>query len=73
MRTRDEGTATLHYQYAGENEGEYHINLTQRSPLGISFIVLLAKFDMCSDTSNIDDSREDLYDVVVAKHNGLEF
>lgn len=63
------------YQIGGEYKGEYILHLTRhrRDPLSSSYAMLLPNFDFCSDPATLDNQRDDLFTVVYAKHNLVEF
>ena len=60
------------YQFAGDHAGGYLVMVrTETSP--IAFAVLKPNFDFCSDPRALDDSREDLFEVVSAKLDGRDY
>lgn len=61
------------YQEAGEHVGYYLVKLLQRGSGGTSFAMLKPTFNFCADPSKLDDNREDLFKVVMAKFNGRLF
>ena len=61
------------FQIAGEYEGEYLVILVMKGTTGTSFAMLKPNFPFCADPAGLDDSRSDLFTVVVAKHNGRHF
>ena len=61
------------FQFAGEYAGEYLVKLLQDGPAGTSFAMLRPSFPFCVAPSSLDDSRTDLFTVVVAKFNGKPF
>lgn len=66
-------TANVIFQMGGEYAGEYLIRLSASTARGQAFAMLRPNFDFCSDPSGLDDEREDLFTVVVAKLEGREF
>ena len=65
--------ADILYQYGGAHEGSYLVRLMATGQGGTDFALLLPAFDVCGDVTALDDSRTDLFSVVVAKHDGREF
>lgn len=66
------GVAKVYYQYGGEFEGRYLVQILHEGS-GVTLMMLRPTFDFCSNINNLDDSREDLFEVVVAKYNGIKF
>ena len=61
------------FQFAGEYVGEYLVKLAMDGTTGVSFAMLKPNFSFCGDPERLDDSRSDLFSVVIAKHNGQPF
>lgn len=61
------------FQMGGEHAGEYLVKLLASGGTGTALAMLRPNFDFCSDPSLLDDSREDLFSVVVAKLDGRDF
>lgn len=70
MATFALATVRVNFQVAGEHEGKYLLTLRDE---GRSFAQLEPTFDFCSPASTLDDERDDLWRVVLAKHMGHEF
>jgi len=62
-----------HFQVAGEYEGIYLVKLLYHAGDATDFAMLKPNFDFCGDPERLDDSRADLFTVVVAKRNGVFF
>lgn len=65
--------AEVIFQIAGEYAGEYLVKLLYLGSTGTAFAMLRPNFDFCADPSELDDEREDLFTVVVAKLDGRDF
>ena len=61
------------FQVAGEHAGEYLVRLVMNGATGTSFAMLKPNFSFCADPAELNDSRSDLFTVVLAKHNGRHF
>lgn len=61
------------FQVAGEHAGKYLVKLLDGTSGRTSFAMLLPNFPFCADPKNLDDSRHDLFTVVIAKFNGRPF
>lgn len=61
------------FQAAGDYAGEYLVKLVMDGSNGTSFAMLKPNFPFCADPAGLDDSRLDLFTIVVAKHNGQPF
>jgi hypothetical protein len=61
------------FQFAGEYAGNYLVKLVMDGTTGVSFAMLKPNFPFCGDPDGLDDSRSDLFSVVIAKHNGHPF
>ena len=61
------------YQFGGDFEGQYLIVLLAERAGNTDFAMLRPNFDICGKAASLDDSRSDLFEVVVAKHNGQPF
>ncbi|WP_133176193.1 hypothetical protein [Pelagivirga sediminicola] len=61
------------YQHGGEYVGEYLVRLVAVLGSNTNFAMLRPNFDFCGDPEHLDEVREDLFTVVIAKHNGREF
>lgn len=58
------------FQAAGADAGQYHVHLLQKGATGTSLAILRPNFSFCSDPKALDDSRTDLFTVVMVKLNG---
>lgn len=67
------GEIEVYYQIGGEFEGEYLVAITDRAGHRTTFMMLRPTFDFCVDPASLDDEDPGLFDVVVAKHGGVEF
>lgn len=61
------------FQAAGDHAGEYLVKLIMDGSSGTSFAMLKPNFPFCADSAGLDDSRSDLFTVVIAKHNRRPF
>lgn len=61
------------FQMGGEYAGEYLVKLLFTGSMGTALAMLRPNFDFCGDPSTLDDGREDLFTVVVAKLDGRDF
>lgn len=67
------GDISVVYQEAGEHRGQYLVVILDGNHIGTSFMMLKPRFDFCGDISGIDDEDPNLFEVVVAKFDGLDF
>lgn len=63
---------SANYQFGGDHAGEYLVMVRSESQ-PVSFAVLKPMFNFCSDPSGLDDSRNDLFEVVSAKLDGRRY
>ncbi|WP_145953472.1 hypothetical protein [Oceaniglobus indicus] len=63
----------VYFQIDGEYVGEYLVKLLSSAHTGTALAMLRPNFEFCGDLSRLDDEREDLFTVVVAKLDGVDF
>lgn len=65
-------STSLVKQYGGKYEGEYLLTILNDSPNNISYAQLRPLFDIESASDSLDDEGK-LWEVTIAKYNGIEF
>ena len=58
------------FQVSGTDAGKYHVHLLQKGTTGTSLAILRPNFAFCADPKSLDDSRNDLFTVLLVKLNG---
>lgn len=61
------------FQAGGDYAGQYLVKIVAGPNNATSFAMLRPNFEFCADPSSLNDSRDDLFTVVVAKFNGRPF
>lgn len=64
--------ANIDKQYGGKYEGEYLLTVLNDNPNSISYAQLRPLFDMDSSSDLLDDESK-LWEVTIAKFNGIEY
>lgn len=59
-------------QVGGKYQGKYLLKIISETNGNVSFMMMLPKFDVNKSTDDLDD-ESNLWTVVVAKYNGIDF